>query len=453
MITAKNNNYEYSYNDENIPHNIIKTLSNKCLINDENSILSKSLCKQSITISNTSNATIAIPRPRPSVSALLSSSDIAGKIVRKPFTPHNSSSTLPSYSCLAILDPSSSHSPTSYPLTSNINKQNNKKQNNKNENNNDENNNNENDNNENNKNENNRNENNENYIGFAQREERMIFKSMTIDDNTNNNMIFDNPSRASFPTKSIEKDKLKIETTTNDNETVNSSTILTNVPSFTPFSLPSPRQRDLPSIIIDSEKNSYDTRFLEEKDNNINKNTEKNKKDDLMENVSKNDCVNNVTICSISPITTKNLIVSYENPDTNVRTIIQSNTVLMQNHQPQYEHFSVLPTMEETDRESNSVTHPHTNEKNIENSTDDGHHRDTTSHSSKSLSNRLSTKVTIAILNLTWSTVSHQATRVGKYLSKGKIMTIGNNSSDKISKKDKKDKNCNEGKDGKNLNK
>ena len=371
-ITASaNKTYAYSYNDVTIPHKIIRTLSENNVVNDENRpptnllLSSQSLSKQSLLSTN------SIPRPRPTLSSLMPA-DIDGKIVRKPFTPYNSSSTLPSYSCLAIVDPGSFISATSYPLAST-----------------------------------NQIINENNGIGYNQAEERMVFTSVSID----NNVKIENPlkekflmqSLASAKRKSVGKSEKvqmssptekiltssptentktpspteKIVTSSPTEKTKTSSPIKkivtssptekTKMSSPARFSLPSPRVQ---SNLDDENNGSF--KF------NEGTNTEMNK---------------NIPVAPPTSITTKNLIVTCENPkiDTFARTFNTTNVV--------------LSSEDDEDLASDSATHTDTKSKK--------------SKSFRSSSKKFTNKVTTAILNYSWSAMSNQSTRIGRFFSTG----------------------------------
>ena len=386
-ITASaNKTYAYSYNDVTIPHKIIRTLSENNVVNDENRpptnllLSSQSLSKQSLLSTN------SIPRPRPTLSSLMPT-DIDGKIVRKPFTPYNSSSTLPSYSCLAIVDPGSFISATSYPLAST-----------------------------------NQIINENNGIGYNQAEERMVFTSVSID----NNVKIENPlkekflmqSLASAKRKSVGKSE-KVETLSPTEKTKTSSPtekIVTSSPTEkTKTSSPikkivtssptektktsSPIKKIVTSSPTEKTKMSSPARFslpsprvqsnLDDENNgsfkfNEGTNTEMNK---------------NIPVAPPTSITTKNLIVTCENPkiDTFARTFNTTNVV--------------LSSEDDEDLGSDSATHTDTKSKK--------------SKSFRSSSKKFTNKVTTAILNYSWSAMSNQSTRIGRFFfQQGKKMLM-----------------------------
>ena len=384
-ITASaNKTYAYSYNDVTIPHKIIRTLSENNVVNDENRpptnllLSSQSLSKQSLLSTN------SIPRPRPTLSSLMPT-DIDGKIVRKPFTPYNSSSTLPSYSCLAIVDPGSFISATSYPLAST-----------------------------------NRIINENNGIGYNQAEERMVFTSVSID----NNVKIENPlkekflmqSLASAKRKSVDKSE-KVKTLSPTEKTKTSSPtekIVTSSPTekivtsspTEKTKMSSPTEKIVTSSPTEKSKMSSPARFslpsprvqsnLDDENNgsfkfNEGTNTEMNK---------------NIPVAPPTSITTKNLIVTCENPkiDTFARTFNTTNVV--------------LSSEDDEDLGSDSATHTDTKSKK--------------SKSFRSSSKKFTNKVTTAILNYSWSAMSNQSTRIGRFFSTGQ-----KNVDDKKNKDDK----------------
>ena len=146
------------------------------------------------------------------------------------------------------------------------------------------------------------------------------------------------------------------------------------------FSLPSPRVQ---SNLDDENNGSF--KF------NEGTNTEMNK---------------NIPVAPPTSITTKNLIVTCENPkiDTFARTFNTTNVV--------------LSSEDDEDLGSDSATHTDTKSKK--------------SKSFRSSSKKFTNKVTTAILNYSWSAMSNQSTRIGRFFSTGQ-----KNVDDKKNKDDK----------------